>query len=124
MYVGVCWKKKHVDTRLRNLKKAIKGLRWKGELTNATTDRLQNYYGIAVRHNVNDLEGMKKATLATLFHVASSAENNWHSHCPEVINSWCYYKQDKPNKTSTYKPGTCLPLSVVSHLKPIYIDLS
>ena len=67
---------------------------------------------------------MKKAILATLFHVASSAENNWPAHCHDGINSWCCYKQDNANNTSTYKPGTGLPLSVVSHLKPIYINLS
>ena len=67
---------------------------------------------------------MKKVILATLFHVASSAKNDRHAHCPDGINSWCRYKQDKANNTSTYKPGTGLPLSVVSHLKPIYIDLS
>ena len=48
---------KRVGTRLRNLKKTIKGLAGKGKLTNVTIDRLQNYYGIAVRQNVNDLEG-------------------------------------------------------------------
>ena len=114
---------KRVDSRLRNLKKTIKGLGGKGKLTNVTIDRLQNYYGIAVSQNVNNLEGMKKAILARFFHVASSAENNWHAHCPDGINSWCRCKQDKANKTSTYKPGTGLPPSVVSHLKPIYIDL-
>ena len=86
---------KRVGSRLRNLKKTIKGLGGKGKLTNVTIDRLQNYYGIAVRQNVNDLEGMKKAILAKLFHVASSAENNWHAHCPDGINSWCRYKQDQ-----------------------------
>ena len=79
---------------------------------------LHNYYGISVRQNVNDLEGMKKAILAKLFHVASSVENNCHANCPDSINSWGRYKQDKTNKTSTYKPGTGLLLSVVSHLKP------
>ena len=48
---------------------------------------------------------MKKAIVATLFHVASSVENNWHAHCPDGINSWCRYKQDKGNKISTNKPG-------------------
>ena len=67
---------------------------------------------------------MKKAILAALFHVATSAENDWHANSPVDINSWCRYKQDKTNNTSTYKPGTGLQLSVVSHLKPIYIDLS
>ena len=33
-------------------------------------DRLQNYYGIAVRSNKNNLKGMQTATKAALFHVA------------------------------------------------------
>ena len=38
---------------------------------------------------------MKKAILAALFHVATSAENDWHANSPVDINSWCRYKQDK-----------------------------
>ena len=67
---------------------------------------------------------MKKAIFATFFHVASLAENNWHVHCPNCINRWCRYKLDKANNTSICKSGTGLPPSVVSHLKPIYIDVS
>ena len=47
-------------------------------------DRLQNYYGIAIRQNQNDLKNLQAAVRAFLFHVASSKENNWHyPHCPE-----------------------------------------
>ena len=68
---------KRVGTRLRNLKKNVKGLGGKkGKLTNSIIDRLQNYYGIAVRQNVNNLEGMRKSIHATLFHVASSSTVN------------------------------------------------
>ena len=113
---------KRVGTRLRNLKKKVKGLGGKGKLTNSIIDRLQNYYGIAVRSNSNDLNGMTKAICATLFHVASSSKNNWHDHCPDGSNSWCRYKQDKANSTSTYKPGPGLPQEVIGEVKPIYIQ--
>ena len=56
---------------LWKLKERVKGLGGKGKLTNVIIDRLQNYYGIAKRPNLGDLEKMKKATLASLFHVAS-----------------------------------------------------
>lgn len=115
---------KRVGTRLRNLKKNVKGLGGKGKLTNAIIDRLQNYYGIAIRSNVNDLEGMQEAILATLFHVASSEKNNWHDHCPPGESSWCKFNRDKACGTNTYKPQAGLPLSIVSKLKPIYADLS
>ena len=66
---------KRVGCRLHNLK-IIKGLSGKGKRTNAMIDRLQNYYGIAIRQNKNDLKKMQAAVRATLFHVASSKENN------------------------------------------------
>ena len=36
------------------------------------TDRLQNYYGIVIRSNKNNLKGMQPATKAALFQVASN----------------------------------------------------
>ena len=116
---------KRIGTRIRSLKKREKGLGGRGKLTDATTDRLQNYYGIAIRQNKNNLEGMKKAVRATLFHVASNKENNLHyPHCPEGSDSWCRYNQDKANGTTTYKPGPGLPISIILKLKSIYEDLS
>ena len=38
-------------------------------------DKLQNYYGIAIRSNPGDLAAMKNAVLASLFHCASSEKN-------------------------------------------------
>ena len=128
-YPGVIVKKlecvghvqKRVGTRLRNLKKNCKGFGGKGKLTNDIIDRLQNYYGIAVRQNKNDLQGMKKAILATLFHVASSDKNNYHTaYCPPGANSWCRFRKD----STTYKSGPGLPIKIIAALKPIYNDLS
>ena len=64
------------------------------KLTYAIIDKLQNYYGIAVRSNSNDLAGMQKAIRATLYHVASSEFNHSHSQCPLGEKSWCRYNQD------------------------------
>ena len=103
--------------RLRNLKKNIKGLGGKGRLTDAIIDKLQNFYGIAIRQNVGSLQMMKDAVLATLFHVASSESKNWHSYCPPGTSSWCKFKKDQADVTSTYKPGPGLPLDIVAKLK-------
>ncbi|GFX60795.1 uncharacterized protein TNCV_4977711 [Trichonephila clavipes] len=43
---------KRVGARLRKLKSKNKNLSGKGKLTDSFIDRLQNYYGIAVRSNV------------------------------------------------------------------------
>ena len=42
---------KRVGNRLRKLKKEVKGLGGKGRLTDSIIDKLQNYYGIAIRKN-------------------------------------------------------------------------
>jgi len=96
---------KRVGTRLRELKKNVRGLGGRGKLTDAVIDKLQNYYGIAVRSNVDNLNGMQSAVLASLFHVASSKDNNYHTHCPTGADSWCKFNADKHNGTSEYKPG-------------------
>ena len=115
---------KRVGCRLRNLKKRNKGFGGRGKLTNSTIDRLQNYYGIALRQNINNLSKMKKAIHATLLHVASSEKNNWHTHFPDGPESWCRFKQDQATGKSTYKSGPGLPLNVLVALKTIYNDLS
>ena len=67
---------KRVGTALRKLKKENKVIGGKGKLhvTDAMIDKLQNYYGIAIRSNSGDLEAMKSTIYACLFHVASSDE--------------------------------------------------
>lgn len=115
---------KRVGSRLRNLKKANKGLGGKGKLTDNMIDKLQNYYGIALRSNVVSVNAMKKAIYASLFHVASSAKENWHSHCPDGISSWCQFKKDKAAGTHLYKPGKGLPMNIVLKIKPIFEELS
>ena len=84
-----------------------------------------DYYAIAIRQNKNDLKNMQAAVRETLFHAASSKENNWHyPHCPEGKDGWCKFHQDRANGTSTYKPGPGLPLDIVMKLKPIFAELS
>ena len=62
----------HVQNRmgaaLRPLRKDNKNAGGKGELTDKMINRLQNYYGIAIRTKIGNLENMKKAILGTLFH--------------------------------------------------------
>lgn len=115
---------KRVGTALRNLKKANKGIGGKGKLTNTIIDKLQNYYGIAIRSNSGDLKAMKSAIYASLFHCASSSKRNLHHHCPDGPSSWCRFKQDKANNTSKYVPGPGLPDHIIKLIKPIFERLS
>ena len=115
---------KRVGTALRKLKKEKKGMGGKGRLTDAMIDKLQNYYGIAIRSNSSDLTAMKKAIHASLFHCASSRDNDYHNHCPEGPDSWCGFMKDRANRTNNFKHGNILPKENVKEVKPIYQRLS
>ncbi|GFT72504.1 uncharacterized protein TNCV_973751 [Trichonephila clavipes] len=82
---------KRVGSRLRNLKTKTKGLSGKGKLTDNFIDRLQNYYGIAVRSNVGNLTAMQQNVIAALYHCASSDKKPMHGQCPIGKESWCYF---------------------------------
>ena len=96
----------------------------KGRLTDVMIDKLQNYYGIAIRSNNGNLDAMKKAIHATLFHCASSAKHNYHIHCPDGKESWCGFKRDVACGTKDYRPGKGLPKDVIAEVKPIFARLS
>ena len=48
----------------------------RGRLTDKCINTLQNYYGMAIRQNKDDLYGMKKAVGAILFHCSDIADDN------------------------------------------------
>ena len=63
---------KRVGCRLQNLKKKEKGFGGKGKLTDRIIDNFQNYYGIAIRSNENNLKAMQasqKLLYSMLHHV-------------------------------------------------------
>ncbi|GFX40570.1 uncharacterized protein TNCV_2373541 [Trichonephila clavipes] len=94
-----------------------------GKLTDSFIDRLQNYYGIAVRSNVGNLSGLQQNVIAALFHCSSSVEKPMHGQCPIGKDSWCYYQRalscgKKPNEK--YKG---LSNEVLNTIKPTYLEL-
>ena len=86
---------KRVGTALRKLKKENPGLGGKGKLTDSLIDKMQNYYGIAIRANVGNLNEMKNAFLASSFHRASSDACPLHNYCPVGADT------SKVNKTTS-----------------------
>ena len=133
---------KRVGCRLRGLKRKRKEINMAEQITDepnkkkkkekdplsyltfAVIDKLQNYYGIAVRSHSNDLLGMQKGIRATLLHVASSKDDNNHTQCPTGTSSWCKFNRDIVTGESTYKPGRGLPVGTRKLLLPIYKELS
>lgn len=119
---------KRIGGRLRKLKTSYRGqklidgktISGKGRLTDTIINRLQNYYGMAIRNNLNSVNDMQTNILATLYHVASNADNPDHDLCPHGADSWCKFQQDP--ESYVHKDG--LPACIVSLIEPIYDDLS
>ncbi|XP_064470221.1 uncharacterized protein LOC135384970 [Ornithodoros turicata] len=115
---------KRVGCRLRKLKKVVKGLGGKGKLTDMFIDRLQNYYGIAIRSNVGDFNGMRQAVIAAFFHCVSRRDKPLHGQCPQGKDSWCSYQKCKADGClEMYKPKAGLPDAVINKVKPVYMEL-
>ena len=89
-----------------------------GKRTKKVIDKLQKYYGMAIRSNVGDLRGMMMAVQATL----PTNDRPVHHMCPEGENSLCSYNKAKAgNKLDEYKHGIePIPQAIVQLLKPIY----
>ena len=108
---------------MRKLRKKKK-LGGKGKLNDKMIDHLKNYYGVAVRSNKGDLEGMKLAILAGLFHCASPEGKEYHTYCPDGLYSWCKFKSDMAKGTNTYKAGAELPVPIIKEVKPVFSSLN
>ncbi|GFW33019.1 uncharacterized protein TNCV_1939431 [Trichonephila clavipes] len=129
---------KRVGTKLRKLKSKRKDLGGRGKLTDAFIDKLQNYYSIAIRDNVNNLQGMQRAVIAAFFHCCSNAKQQIHGQCPVGPDSWCkcqeavskdkiYIDKSKGlppnlNCNDDLRPGYEIPKEVVA--KNIYLEFA
>lgn len=84
-----------MGSRLRELKRKTKGqkladgkvLGGRKRLSDTQIDKLQNYYGLAIRRGVTSVEEMKRNIWATYFHKLSSNDNPQHGLCPKEKDS-------------------------------------
>ncbi|XP_032228933.2 uncharacterized protein LOC116612384 [Nematostella vectensis] len=91
-----------------------------GRLTKSAIEKLQKYYGNAIRNNVKQgvlstnqraeaISNMKMEIMAGLYHSCKLPVNERHQVCP--VSSWCAYK----NFTKTFKEKK-------HHLDPVFVD--
>ena len=81
---------KRLGSRLRSLKKRLgttrlpdgKGIGGKGRLTDKLIDKLQFYYGKAIRQNTHDIDCMQNAVMAIWYYTKSTDEN------PDFRETW------------------------------------
>ena len=89
-------------------------------------DKLQNYFGIAIRQSKGKtINALKKAVAAVLFH-SSEASNldTRHQMYPRSNESWRKFQADKINNTGLCKNKPRLPSVVKDAIKPVFMDLS
>ena len=110
----------------------------KGCLTDKAINMLQNYFGMAIQQNVNNIEikqpkqlfslhidAMKKAAWAVLFHSSDISEKSErHKFCPRTRTSWFLWQSNKITGKTTYKTKLSLPLAIKTVLMPIFTDLT
>ncbi|GFY26179.1 uncharacterized protein TNCV_354951 [Trichonephila clavipes] len=111
---------KRVGSRLRKLKTKTKGLSGKVKLTDNFIDRLQNYYGIAVRSNVGNLTDMQQNVISALYHCASSDKKPMHGQWGKKAGV-IFSGGANGTKCSTKYAG--LSNDVLNKIKPVYLEL-
>lgn len=97
----------------------------KGRFQKDIVPKLQNYYGSAIKSNLNSVEKMHNAVWATWYHMRSTDEKPQHDLCPPGKDSWCFVQralaQDPPaTPGSHHLEHDHLPEVVADGLKPIY----
>lgn len=124
---------KRMGTRLRTLKQKSKKeklsdgkpLCGKNRLTNAAIQKLQTFYGLAIRRNTHSLADMTKSVWATYFHVQSTNQNPTHQLCPTDETTWCKYnKSALDNTTYDHNKHFHLPEVVMLKIKPTFRSLA
>ena len=123
---------KRLGSRLRSLKKRTgqtrlqdgKPIGGRGRLTDNVIDKLQVYYGKAIRNNTHDIQAMENAVMAIWHHTQSTADSPDHDLCPPGESSWCGFQRDVAQGTSDYRHNHPLPMAVANAIYPTFEALS
>ena len=119
---------KHLSSRLCSLKKRLgknrleggKPIGGKGRLTDKVIDKLQVYYGKAIRQNTHSVHAMQNAIMAIWHHSKSTEDNPDHDLCPEGENLWCGFQKDTAKGTLAYIHKDPIPEAVANAILPTF----
>ncbi|XP_065051289.1 uncharacterized protein LOC135680963 [Rhopilema esculentum] len=126
---------KRIGTSLREYKRRMKKemlpdgkpVGGKGRLTKAAIDSIQNYYGLAIRRNSGNKDGMKNSIMAIQHHMVKSEKLSLaqqHQYCPQDEATWCKYWREKIFGDGENNQENRLPAVFHEELKPIFDRLS
>ncbi|GFX49694.1 uncharacterized protein TNCV_1637321 [Trichonephila clavipes] len=81
-----------------------------------------NYYGIAIRSNIGNLEEMQRAVITAFYHCCSGKSNTMHGQCPLGSESWCAYQRAQSAGKVFYDKNAGLPKNI-NKIKQTYLQL-
>lgn len=96
-----------------------KKLSGKSILTRNLIDELQNYYGLAIRKNTDNLHNMYQTVWAIFYHKMSTDQDPKHGLCPMGEDSWYKYQRSLITNAS-FSHKNSIPVAVLNQIKPIY----
>ena len=103
-----------------------KGISGRGILTDKVINTLQNYVGMVIRKNSNDIKKMRNSIIATLYHCtweSHCTEESCHLFCSKGKNSWCKWQSEIATGKQTYKKKLNLPVAIMNEIKPVFQEL-
>lgn len=121
---------KRMGTALRKLAKEERlGGRGVGRLTENKCDSLQNFYRGAILDNLPNIDKMRAAVWASLYHSMSTDAHPHHQRCPEGVDSKCFYKKalargEQPGSHQDHPSHTYLSREVAEKMVTIYKRMS
>ena len=124
---------KRLGTRLRKIRSDMKSIKLadgnnisgKGRLIDRLINKMQNYFGMAIRQNLGQFYAMKKSVLAILWHFADIKNLDVrYQFCPRSAISWCKYQVDKISGLSKYNSKGVIPEVVKKEVEKIFINFS
>jgi len=67
----------------------------RGRLIDLVVDKMQNSYGIGIRENSGELDGIKRSIWAIyhrMIREESKSPEEQHKKCPKETDSWCKFR--------------------------------
>lgn len=129
-----------MGSRLRSLKKRSgknkledgKSIGGRGRLTDKVIDKIQVYYGRAIRDNSASINNnrqhacmhLKDAVMAIWIHTQSTDVEPLHNLCPAGEDSWCGFQRDLAKGTCEYAHSHPLPKAISKAILPAFTALS
>ena len=94
----------------------------RNRITKNTILLQQKYYGKAIRSHVNNVEGMKGAVWAVIYHSLSTDDYPQNQFFPTGERLWCKYQLDVAK--SEQLPTQIPTLDLAQFVKHVFEDLS